>query len=490
MASGGSSGRPPSVSRSFDFGSDDVLCSYDDIGSQDHSNGKRSDSAGKDFREGRVGRPLVDVYSQREEHDNRDLLLAVEKCMKKYADNLLRFLEGISGRLSQLELYCYNLERSVGDLRADLSRDQSESDLKLKSLEKHLQEVHRSVQILRDKQELAETQRELAKIQLATKESSDTATATATAAAAAAPEPKKRTDSPDASNQQLALALPQQLPPNPPPPRAPEQAPPQPDPYTQAQGGGPFYPQRSQMMTPMPPPPQQQQHQHQQQQQPEQQQYAPQRPQAQDFSRQPPPQYEQPWAPQQQPAPQHFSQPQRPETPPAYAPYAPSQQPPNAAPHEMYPPGMPLQAPYQRGYAPAQLSLQRQEVAPPQTGQSPYPPPQVSKAGGYAAPVPYPPHSNVQSYGAPGGGGAARPQHFLPGAYPPPGGMHQGMQMPRSHPYAELIDKAINMGYLRDHVIGAVRRMEESGQPVDFNSLLDVLNARPAAPPSQRGWAS
>lgn len=83
----------------------------------------------------------MDVYSQREEHDNRDLLLAVEKCMKKYADNLLRYLEGISGRLSQLELYCYNLERSVGDLRADLSRDQSESDLKLKSLEKHLQEV-------------------------------------------------------------------------------------------------------------------------------------------------------------------------------------------------------------------------------------------------------------------------------------------------------------------------------------------------------------
>ncbi|MQL94567.1 hypothetical protein Taro_027225 [Colocasia esculenta] len=47
MASGGSSSRPPSVSRSFDFGSDDVLCSYDDLGSQDSSNGKRSESAGK-----------------------------------------------------------------------------------------------------------------------------------------------------------------------------------------------------------------------------------------------------------------------------------------------------------------------------------------------------------------------------------------------------------------------------------------------------------
>ncbi|CAA6671527.1 unnamed protein product [Spirodela intermedia] len=412
----------------------------------------------QDFREGRVGRPLVDVYSQREEHDNRDLLLAVEKCMKKYADNLLRYLEGISGRLSQLELYCYNLERSVGDLRADLSRDQSESDLKLKSLEKHLQEVHRSVQILRDKQELAETQRELAKIQLATKESSDTATATATsppAAAAAAPEPKKRTDSPDASNQQLALALPQQLPPNPPPPRAPEQAPLSQTPTLRPREEAHSTPSPRLKISPgsllrsM-------------------------NSRGRRSSSRPP-----------SISPSRRGRRRRRRTLPTRRASSPQRRPARDV-----PPRHAAAGPYQPGYAPAQLSLQRQEVAPPQTGQSPYPPPQVSKAGGYAAPVPYPPHSNVQGYGAPGGGGAARPQHFLPGAYPPPGGMHQGMQMPRSHPYAELIDKAINMGYLRDHVIGAVRRMEESGQPVDFNSLLDVLNARPAAPPSQRGWAS
>ena len=83
----------------------------------------------------------MDVYSQRDEPDNRDILTAVEKCMKKYADNLLRYLEGISGRLSQLEHTCYDLERSVGEIRADLTRGHSESDLKLKSLDKHLQEV-------------------------------------------------------------------------------------------------------------------------------------------------------------------------------------------------------------------------------------------------------------------------------------------------------------------------------------------------------------
>lgn len=61
--------------------------------------------------------------------------------MKKYADNLMRFLEGISSRLSQLELYCYNLDKTIGEMRSDLVRDHVDADLKLKSIEKHLQEV-------------------------------------------------------------------------------------------------------------------------------------------------------------------------------------------------------------------------------------------------------------------------------------------------------------------------------------------------------------
>ncbi|KAL1359472.1 hypothetical protein AAHE18_04G110100 [Arachis hypogaea] len=61
--------------------------------------------------------------------------------MKKYADNLMRFLEGISSRLSQLELYCYNLNKSIGEMRSDLNRDHGGQDLKLKALEKHLQEA-------------------------------------------------------------------------------------------------------------------------------------------------------------------------------------------------------------------------------------------------------------------------------------------------------------------------------------------------------------
>lgn len=42
MASG-SSGRANSGSKGFDFGSDDILCSYEDYGNQESSNGTHSD---------------------------------------------------------------------------------------------------------------------------------------------------------------------------------------------------------------------------------------------------------------------------------------------------------------------------------------------------------------------------------------------------------------------------------------------------------------
>ena len=82
------------------------------------------------------------AYEQ-ESYGKDDVLSAVEKCMKKYADNLLRSLEGITSRLSQLEIYCYKLERSIGELRSDVLRD--ETDHRLKSLEKHLHEVSKLV---------------------------------------------------------------------------------------------------------------------------------------------------------------------------------------------------------------------------------------------------------------------------------------------------------------------------------------------------------
>lgn len=98
---------------------------------------------GQDFHKSRLARPIyaAPAHSQPEDSLNQDMVAIVERSMKKYVDNLMRFLEGISSRLSQLELYCYNLDKSIGEMRSELNRDHGDADAKLKSLEKHLQEV-------------------------------------------------------------------------------------------------------------------------------------------------------------------------------------------------------------------------------------------------------------------------------------------------------------------------------------------------------------
>ncbi|RZC09670.1 hypothetical protein D0Y65_016141 [Glycine soja] len=141
MASG-SSGRGNSASKGFDFASDDILCSYDDYANRDStSNGNHTDP---DFHKSRMARTSMfptTAYNPPEDSLSQDVIATVEKSMKKYADNLMRFLEGISSRLSQLELYCYNLDKSIGEMKSDINRDHVEQDSRLKSLEKHVQEV-------------------------------------------------------------------------------------------------------------------------------------------------------------------------------------------------------------------------------------------------------------------------------------------------------------------------------------------------------------
>jgi len=43
----------------------------------------------------------------------------------------------------------------------------------------------------------------------------------------------------------------------------------------------------------------------------------------------------------------------------------------------------------------------------------------------------------------------------------------------RSHPYNELIENLVSMGVRGDLVVSINQRMEETGQPVDFNSVLE-----------------
>lgn len=56
----------------------------------------------------------------------------------------------------------------------------------------------------------------------------------------------------------------------------------------------------------------------------------------------------------------------------------------------------------------------------------------------------------------------------------------------RGHPYNDLIEKLVSMGCRSDHVLGVIQRMEESGQAIDFNAVLDRLNGHSSGP--QRGW--
>lgn len=94
--------------------------------------------------------------------------------------------------------------------------------------------------------------------------------------------------------------------------------------------------------------------------------------------------------------------------------------------------------------------------------------------------------------------------HFSQGMYPPPNVPHPNPatnppnnvmvrnsshpQFFRNHPHAELIDKLMSMGFRGDHVASVIQRMEETGQPVDFNSVLDWLKVNSSVG-SQRGWS-
>ncbi|TVU20323.1 hypothetical protein EJB05_36528 [Eragrostis curvula] len=160
--------RPASVSVSGAFGlsPDPKRCSFDQALRRE------------DFQEKRLLMSFVNFHEQ-EKFSKKLVTEAIEDCMKKQADNLLQSLDVISGRLSQLELYCYKLERSIGELRSDVMDYHSEATLNFRCLEKQVKEVQTSVQVIQDKQELAETQKELSKLQIIHEDSAQKSDGTA-----------------------------------------------------------------------------------------------------------------------------------------------------------------------------------------------------------------------------------------------------------------------------------------------------------------------
>ncbi|KAJ1397497.1 UBA-like domain DUF1421 [Sesbania bispinosa] len=381
MASG-SSGRGNSGSKGFDFGSDDILCSYEDYSNRDsNSNGNHTDpviapNSTKDYHKSRVARTSMfptTAYNPPEDSFSQDVIATVEKSMKKYADNLMRFLEGISSRLSQLELYCYNLDKSIGEMRSDLNRDHGEQDSKLKSLEKHLQE-------------------------------------------------KRHT----------RMKYPKEV------------QPPQP-PSLQGQI--------------------------------------------------------------------------RPPSSTVYPPYQPNQAT-NSSPTETLPNSMPMQMPYSGVPVPPPGSSRADTIPygyggsggrpvpqqpPPQQIKSSFPaqPGDVYGTSGTHPALP-PPGNAYMMYDSEGGRTHHTPQqppHFAQAGYPPTSASLQNptghnlmvrnpsqSQFVRNHPYSELIEKLVSMGFRGDHVASVIQRMEDSGQPIDFNSVLDRLNVHSSVGP-QRGWS-
>lgn len=127
-------------------------------------------------------------------------------------------------------------------------------------------------------------------------------------------------------------------------------------------------------------------------------------------------------------------------------------------------------------------------------------PPQHIKSGygdGYG---PRPAGNAYMMYEGDGGRAHQTHPHFQQGIYPPSNASLQNPQhvsntnpvapqsMPRGHPHNELIEKLVGMGFRGDHVVAVIKRLEESGEPVDFNAVLDRLNGGFSGS-SQRGWS-
>uniref|UniRef100_A0A0E0KZ10 DUF1421 domain-containing protein n=1 Tax=Oryza punctata TaxID=4537 RepID=A0A0E0KZ10_ORYPU len=452
---------------------------------------------------------MLKKVSHEEERSNFSAvsITDIDRTMKKYADNLLHALEGVSSRLSQLEGRTHHLENSVGELKLTIGNYNGSTDGKLRQFENTLREVQAGVQILRDKQEIVETQVQLSKLQV-----SKAADAQSEKAGVGQADSRQQLTLPQPQDQAPLPSHPPALPalpaPNAPPPPALQSQPPSQFPghlpHSQVQSVPPAPP------TPLAPTIPQESY------------YPPSAVQPTDSTHQ---QYQAPPAPQSQapPAPpQHY------QTPPQYAQY--SQPPASANPSTAVPPLVHQQpeevaAPYgppSQSYPP--------NVRPP----SPYVPPPNGPAPPFYGPNPGmyeppavrpnsgPPPSYNTGYKPQGGGGFPEPYGYSgspshhgnagmksPSPFNPTGSAGSGnysrlptaQMLPQAAPASstpstasgnrvpidDVVDKVATMGFSREQVRAAVRQLTESGQNVDLNVVLDkLMNGADAQP--QRGW--
>lgn len=95
-----------------------------------------------------------------------DLVSEIDRKIKEHIDNVLYAVDGLSARVTQLETRMLKLENTIDDLKESVEYNHGRTDGKLRELENILREVEGGVKDLRDKQQIAEAQLQLAKLQV------------------------------------------------------------------------------------------------------------------------------------------------------------------------------------------------------------------------------------------------------------------------------------------------------------------------------------
>ncbi|XP_042499385.1 protein transport protein sec31-like [Macadamia integrifolia] len=448
----------------------------------------------------------------------------IDRTMKKHADNLLQALEGVSARLSQLESRTHHLESSVDDLKVSVGNNLGSTDGKLRQLENILREVQTGVQVVRDKQEIAEAHLQLTKLQVSNVEQqpenqTTTVQTDLVQQTASAPQQSHQLLPPAASLQQPTQPLPpaaslqqstQPLPPLPPnappsPLQSQQNLPPAQLPIQLPQNQMPSNQPREPYF---PPPVQAPEATHQQYQLPPTQQSQP--------PPQPPHQHYQPTTQ----LPQYSQLPQPPQQPPPMGPVHPPQlQPPLShhteeatyMPSQSYPPS--IRQPPSIAQPPSGSPPNQQFYGGPAHGYEP--PPSKPSSGFSPAYGPtsglnyndsYPYSGSPSHYGASvmkpsqhsapsaPGGGSSYPRlptaQILPHALPTAtgvGGSSSSSSTGNRVPVDDVVDKVATMGFSREQVRATVRKLTENGQSVDLNVVLDKLMNDGEVQP-QKGW--
>ncbi|XP_030521586.2 protein enabled homolog [Rhodamnia argentea] len=97
---------------------------------------------------------------------NETLISLIERKMKDHNDKVLHAVEHVSARLSQLETRTRQLENAVEHMKESLEYNHGKTDGKLRELENLLREVQSCTRDLRDKEDIAQAQLQILKLQI------------------------------------------------------------------------------------------------------------------------------------------------------------------------------------------------------------------------------------------------------------------------------------------------------------------------------------